>query len=74
MAGVDKLQIYFNSEDYSFSQSVINQFKSPNHSNTKPPHSNQREENQAGAAGLRGYFSSYESTVNMNGSQSTAGR
>lgn len=53
---MDKLQIYFNSEDYSFSQSIINQFKSPNHSNTKPPHSNQREENQVGAAGASGYF------------------
>lgn len=53
---MDKLHIRFNSEDYSSSQSIINQFKSPNHSNPKPPHSNQREENQFGAAGVRGDF------------------
>lgn len=58
--GVGKLQIYFNSEDYSFSQSIINKFKSPNHSHTKPPHSNQREENPVGAAGVRGYFQAKE--------------
>lgn len=44
----------FYSEDYSFSQSIINQFKSPNHSSMKPSHSNQREENRSGAVGVSG--------------------
>lgn len=68
------LALYFPqfSEDYSFSQSIINQFKSPNHSNTKPPHSNQREENQAGASG---YFQAMKAlSTRIEAEASQAGR